>query len=478
MVLSAVLILNAPVLILNSYSENASISEMQQAEQETQSAISSLEKQTKETQSAISSLEAERKNAESNVNSLSQQSAALTNEYNSYSDKLSDISDEIAEAEAKLADTSHEIVELNAALSENTQKKDELYDMLKKQIKSSYESGINTSLVFSLLSCRSLREFLNRTEYITAIVSYQQKLLTRYKEIEEQMLLQMKDLEDKQAELDSYQATLDEKQGELESLAGDVQSALSLTNRDISNEKSKLANYNAELAALDKKMKSLESQVAEAQAKLARQIAERLAAQEAAGRKEDTSGSYAATDEELVWLAATIQAEADGESYNGKLGVGTVIMNRVKSSSFPNSVKGVITQNMQFASYRSGKVELIIQKGPNSTCLQAARETLNGARIGDYLFFMTKYYADYYRISEYTMIGNHAFFYKWVTKEKEEPTPEEPEEKPLPEGSNEENNEEQIEVIPEEVPEEVFEENYEENNEDIPDYDSEMSSDE
>ncbi len=98
-------------------------------------------------------------------------------------------------------------------------------------------------------------------------------------------------------------------------------------------------------------------------------------------------------------------------------------MNRVKSSEFPNDIKSVITQNMQFASYRSGKVELIIANGPNSTCVSAAQEVLNGARVGDYLFFMTKYYADYYRIADYTMIGNHAFFYRWVTKEKAEAQP-------------------------------------------------------
>ena len=55
--------------------------------------------------------------------------------------------------------------------------------------------------------------------------------------------------------------------------------------------------------------------------------------------------------------------------------------------------------------------------------MQAAQEVLNGARVGDYLFFMTKYYADYYRIAEYTMIGNHAFFYRWVTKDPEPTAP-------------------------------------------------------
>jgi hypothetical protein len=110
-------------------------------------------------------------------------------------------------------------------------------------------------------------------------------------------------------------------------------------------------------------------------------------------------------------------------------------MNRVKSSAFPNTVIGVITQNMQFASYRSGKVELFVERGPNSTCVRAAQEVLGGARIGDYLFFMTKYWADYYRITSYTMIGNHAFFYRWETYAAPEPEPE-PSEDAQPEESS------------------------------------------
>ena len=62
-----------------------------------------------------------------------------------------------------------------------------------------------------------------------------------------------------------------------------------------------------------------------------------------------------------------------------------------------------------------------MQQGASSACVKAAQEVIGGARVGDYLFFMTKYYADYYGIAEYTMIGNHAFFYRWVTKEKEQP---------------------------------------------------------
>lgn len=403
--------------VVCSYADT--IEQMQQEEQETQNAISALEKQTEATRNAISSLQQQKTESEANMKNLKNQSDNLKSTYNAYSSQLNVLSGEIADAEEKLRVTSGEIVALNNELMENQRQEKELYEKLKLQLKASYEIGINKSIVFSLLSSKSIRDFLNRAEYINALVGYQQKLLKQYKEVEADIEAQAAVLEEKQAQLDSYQAQLDDKQDALSELADSVVGELNATNASISSEKDKQAAYASQLTELDSQMKALEASVAAAQAKLAQQIAARLAAQEAAGKKENTGGAYSASGTELEWLAATIQAEAGGESYTGKLAVGSVIMNRVMSSNFPNSIQGVITQNMQFASYRSGKVELIMSRGINSTCLQAAREVLDGARVGDYLFFMTKYYADYYGIAEYNMIGNHAFFYKWVTKPKE-----------------------------------------------------------
>lgn len=406
------------IFALNAYADQAS--EMEAEERETQAAITSLEKESADTRAAIKELEAQKKAAEGNVEALKEEKAELASEYNEYATKLDALDSEIEEAEAKLSETSEAILDLYGKIEDNRQKKNELYEVLKKQIKSAYESRSNEALILALMESTSMKDFFNQAEYVSALVKYQRKQLAAYQEIEDELNAQLDELMAKQDELDEYQAILDGKQEEMEALATDVKRSLNATSKDLNSETSKIADYESELADLDKKMKALESQVAAAQAKLAQQIAARLAA----SSREDTSGSYSASGSELEWLAATIQAEAGGESYTGKLAVGSVIMNRVKSSSFPNTIQGVITQNMQFASYRSGKVELIIANGPNSTCVQAAKEVLNGARVGDYLFFMTKYYADYYGIAEYEMIGNHAFFYRWVTIKKEEPAPE------------------------------------------------------
>lgn len=415
-----VLFLSQPI-VGSAGSLEDTIAAMQQQEAETQATISNLEKATKETRDAINSLQGQKAETEANVSNLQNQSAALQNTINGYSSQLEVLDDEISEAEAALADVSSQIVQLNNELNAAKEEERIQYELLKNQLRSTYERGGSGSLLMMLFTSGSIQDFLTKTEYISAIVSYDQRKIAEYQALEADIEAKTELVEAKQDELDAYQNTLDEKHEEIADLTDAVKGKLDSTNSNISSEKGKLASYNQQLADLDAKMKALEAQTAAAQAALAKQIADRLSL-----TREDTGGSYAATATELEWLAATIQAEADGESYTGKLAVGSVIMNRVKSSAFPNTVIGVITQNMQFASYRSGKVELIISNGPNSTCIQAAQEVLNGARVGDYLFFMTKYYADYYRISEYNMIGNHAFFYRWVTKDPEPAPAEQP----------------------------------------------------
>ncbi len=447
------LMITSVPLVAHAEELDETIAVMQQQEAETQQTISNLEKQTKETQDAIKALQGQQMQTQTNVSNLQNQSSALQSTINGYSSKLTTLNQEISETESQMAEVSSQIVQLENELSIAQQQEKDRYELLKKRLQSTYENGGSSGLLRLLLESGSMSEFLTKFEYLNAIMSYDQRKIREYQSLQEQIQAKKEVVEEKEAELDKYQDSLDEKHDELTVLTNTVKGQLSNTNSTLNSEKNKLANFDQQLKELDKKMKGLESQTAAAQAKLAQQIAERLAL-----TKEDTSGSYSASDEELIWLAATIQAEAGGESYTGKLAVGSVIMNRVKSSSFPNTIVGVITQNLQFASYRSGKVELIISNGPNSTCVNAAREVLGGARVGDYLFFMTKYWADYYRISEYNMIGNHAFFYRWITKPEETPA-EQPSE-------NQDQQEPQENQEQEEQNQEQYQENQEEHNQD------------
>ena len=397
---------------------------MQQREAATQETISNLEKQTQETRQSIEQLKEQKKNTEENVNNLKDQSESLKDKIEDYSEQLNDLDGEIGQAEEAMTEVSAQIVELNNQLADIRKQIEDRKLLLKHRMKSVYEKGGSKGMLAEIVSGGSARAVLNRYVYMDAMIKYDKQKIVECQNLEKDLEKTAEMVSEKEAEINAYQDGLDKKYSELSNLNAQAQGMLDSTNSSISAEAGKLASYDAKLQTLDKTMKNLESQVAAAQAELARQIAERLAL-----KKEDTSGSYAASASELEWLAATIQAEAGGESYTGKLAVGSVIMNRVKSSAFPNTVTAVITQNMQFASYRSGKVEFIISQGANSTCVKAAQEVLAGARVGDYLFFMTKKWADNYRIAEYDMIGNHAFFYRWVVKEPE-PEPEQDEANP------------------------------------------------
>lgn len=384
---------------------------------EIEATISDLEIQQKETQDALKKLSEQKEASKDNVDELAGQSKDLQKMYQNYASMMNSINGEISDVQSSLQETSQSIVSLNNELIQAQADEKLIYENLKKCLQASYENGSRDSLIMLLYNSSSIKDFLTKAQYVTAFLQYEQDLITSYQNIQSRISEKAQKLEEKQTELDSYQNELDQKQSELADLTQKVQGELSDTNDELASENEKLKDYDNQIKLLDKKMSGLQAAQAAAQAELAQKIAKQQAEMAAKGQKEDFSGSYTASASELEWLAATIQAEADGESYTGKLAVGTVIMNRVKSSVFPNSIVGVITQTNQFASYRSGKVELIIAKGPNSTCMQAAQEVLNGASVGDYLFFMTKYYADYYNIAEYNMIGNHAFFYRWVTKE-------------------------------------------------------------
>ena len=73
-------------------------------------------------------------------------------------------------------------------------------------------------------------------------------------------------------------------------------------------------------------------------------------------------------------MTCLINGEAWGENYIGQVAVGAVVLNRVKSSSFPNTIPEVIYQTGQFDAVYDGQVNLL----PSDSCLNAARDAING----------------------------------------------------------------------------------------------------
>ncbi len=76
----------------------------------------------------------------------------------------------------------------------------------------------------------------------------------------------------------------------------------------------------------------------------------------------------------LYLLSCAVYGEARGESYTGKVAVAAVVLNRVKSSSFPNTISGVIYQPGAFTAVSDGQINI----GTNDECTRAAQDALNG----------------------------------------------------------------------------------------------------
>ena len=77
---------------------------------------------------------------------------------------------------------------------------------------------------------------------------------------------------------------------------------------------------------------------------------------------------------DVYLLAKTIYAEGRGEPYTGQVAIGAVVMNRIRHSSFPNTVSGVVYQKHAFTAVSDGQINLT----PNETAMKAARDAMNG----------------------------------------------------------------------------------------------------
>ena len=102
-------------------------------------------------------------------------------------------------------------------------------------------------------------------------------------------------------------------------------------------------------------------------------------------------GSLSASDYDLLLLAALIYCEAGGEPYAGQLAVGAVVINRVLSSVYPNTMVGVIYQKYQFSPVGSGRLAIAMAENrATASCYKAADEAMAGqTNVGNCVYFRT-----------------------------------------------------------------------------------------
>ena len=139
-------------------------------------------------------------------------------------------------------------------------------------------------------------------------------------------------------------------------------------------------------AQAEAQLRAQQEEAARAAAAAAQAEAEKAAE---AARRQAILSANGITEEDLYLLANIIYCEAGCEPYIGKVAVGNVVMNRVKSNRQPNTIQGVVYAKGQFSPVRNGSLERALRRSSaDESCYQAALEALSGAKpVGDKLFF-------------------------------------------------------------------------------------------
>ena len=359
--------------------------------------INNLKNQQKDAQDAVDDINGKKGELESDLNNLNGQMTNIVSSMNALESQINDKKKELSDLEDEIEQTQDD---LEAAKQQSASQ----YEDMKIRIRYMYENG-NTPMLEMLLSASSFSDFLNRTEYISEINSYDRQKLEEFIQVQEQIAAeeasleeQKKDLESEQQELLAMQDDMKVKQNSVNSLISSTQANISQTNSELSSAQGKVNDINSQIAQMEELEKQLEIQKA-------KEDAARMAEIKRQEAENNGEFSYVPSDSDLYLLGAIIQCEADGEPYEGKLAVGSVVMNRVRSSYFPNTVSGVIYQSGQFSPVASGRYALRLEQGVNNTCMQAAQEVLNGNITNSCLYFRTVIDG-----LEGTIIGHHIFY--------------------------------------------------------------------
>jgi spore germination cell wall hydrolase CwlJ-like protein len=352
--------------------------------------LQKAKEEKEQTENAKESKENQKQSLEITKNSLIGQLSSLNDELAQVSTNLEGIESDISAKEQDIEDT-------QAALDEAISVQDAQYENMKLRIKYMYENGGTSGYVSVLLSSESFADFLNKSDYIDRINQYDQKMLEQFKQTR-------KDVEEKKAQLESELEDLNDLKAEAEAEKMKVSSLVIQTSNNVSSYSSQIAEAEATIDALSSVISAQDENIAALQKQYEEELAKSRLASQSTWR-DISEVTFDEGDRRL--LANLIYCEAGGEPYEGKVAVGAVVINRVLSSIYPNTVVGVIYQNKQFSPVNDGHLALALTyEKANADCYKAADEAMSGyTNVGQCVYFRTPIEG-----LEGIKIGGHIFY--------------------------------------------------------------------
>ena len=401
--------------------------------QETQDAIDQAEDEKEQ-------LEQELEQQEQEKDSLEEQKATAEDRLKNLKAQYQSIASDIAALEKKQTEKIAEIEAKTKELDEAIAIQEQQYETMKLRIQYMYERP-EDSLFGLFLKDFSIVELLNRVDHVLNIQEYDRQQLEEYTKTAQLLDLQKQELESAKEELAKLIQESEVQQAKVSKLQKETSASISSYLQQIEKTVEEIDNTEAAIEAKSKALQELYEKAQEEEAAERRRQAEEAAKrlQEALAngtiKPEDSGivyGELNLTQAEMDMLTAMIYCESRGESYEGQLAVGYVIMNRVRSTKFPNSLEAVLRQSKQFEPAGSGRFDIvltaywekipgIIGKSEWESCQKAAIVCVNSdSNVGESLFFRT--HKPVPQLAEnleaagvpYWIIGNHIFYYSWV----------------------------------------------------------------
>ena len=346
--------------------------------------------------------------ADNDISSLENQASALEDQLAGINEDILALSDEISDTEMQLAVLSGDMDRTADELKVAEENEAKQYTDMKDRIKYMYEHG-NATLLEMLFSAENMADFLNKADFIENLSSYDRDALNELKDIHQEII-------DHQETLKAQQASLNDLQSRLKDQQDSLQAKASATSTDLADVQNRLEKAREEEARRIAAEEAARRAAAEAAAEASSDSSSGSSGNSgnsgsSGGGSVTTGGSVNASTDEVTLMAALLQCEALHD-YDCMLAVATVIMNRVESSRFPNSINGVIYASGQFSPTWTGKLDRVLDQGPSSLALQVARDAINGARlssVADCYYFL---YAPSTNRNG-TVIGDNVFFQSW-----------------------------------------------------------------
>ena len=328
----------------------------------------------------------------------------LNSELSEVSNNLQDLEGKISEQQDKINEANERIKKTKKEVKEAEERKNKQYETMKKQIRFQYEQGSGLYMEI-LLNSGNFSDILNRDTYIDDFAAYQQKVLKEYKQAQDDLEKKQKELETAEASLEADKKKMDEYQAKVQAQQSRISGMVSTTSGNISSYSTQISSAEAKCIAYEQQLQQQNDNIANLKAQLAEE--ERMTQLAAQSSWRDISQVQFA-DGDRYLLANIIYCEAGGESYTGQVAVGSVVINRLLSSVFPNTVVGVIYQNRQFAPVASGRLALALAEGrATPSCYKAADEAMSGTTVvSDCLYFRTPIDG----ITPRYTIGGHIFY--------------------------------------------------------------------